>query len=136
MALVSACTLGCGLPAGPGPGDRPQEGKGRVVVGWKLDGATLDAARCQAERISYMEVEVRSVVNETGVSYTQVRCDLDRYTLFNTPEGPVVVGVVAIGKDSRGSECARYYGEARATAGTTTPQAVTPVALKVVGRGC
>lgn len=107
-----------------------------MVVGWQLDGASLDAARCQAERISYMEVEVRSVVDETGVSYTQVRCDLDRYTLFNTPEGPVLIAVLAVSKDGKGNECARYYGEARATAGTSTPQAVTPLLLRAVGRGC
>lgn len=136
IALLFACALGCGLPSGAGPGDRPPEGKGRVVVGWQLDGAILDAARCQAERISYMEVEVHSAVDDTAVFYTQVRCDLDRYTIFNTPEGPVVIGVLAVGKDSKGNECARYYGEARTTAGTSTPQAATPVALRVVGRGC
>jgi hypothetical protein len=97
-----------------------------------LDGAPLSAQTCQSERIRFMEVDVRSTAGQGAIGFTQVQCDLDRYSLAMTPLGRVVIGVRAIALDSQQRKCLRFYGEAAATAMTAYPEMPARVELKAV----
>lgn len=110
--------------------------RGRVAMSWTLDGAFLQAQSCQTERIDFMEVEVRSLSGGGSIGYTQVRCDLDRYSLDMTPLGSVLLRVGAMGKDSRGMPCLRRYGEAPVRAATSYPEAPARIELKAVAGAC
>ncbi|MCS6915338.1 MAG: hypothetical protein RMK29_18885 [Myxococcales bacterium] len=132
IILTCIWLLGCGAPY---PQEVPPQ-NGRVALSWTLDGAFLTTERCQAERIEFMEVEVRSLTGPAQIGFTHVQCDLDRYSIAMAPLGRVLLRVGALGRDARGAPCLRRYGEATAVAGTAYPDRPTRVELSVRSDGC
>ena len=136
-SIVSLLLIGaCGGAPGGDWAPPAEDLRGRLAMSWSIDGAPLTTERCTAERIAFMEVEVVSTTGAGSLAYTQVRCDLDRYSLQMTPLGRVVVRVGGMGTDSRERPCLRRYGEALVTAGTTYPEQPTPVTLRAIADAC
>ena len=130
LSILSVLLLGaCGLSSSR---SSEEEGRGRVALSWTLDGAFFTAERCKAENIAFMEVEVQAATGPGQVGFSQIQCDLDKYSLTMTPLGRVILRVSAMGKDTAGMPCLRRYGEAATTATTSYPQAPTRVELKGV----
>lgn len=108
----------CGLGGYGGP--EVPAGKGRVAVSWRQSGAPLTAEACAAAGITHMDVQVTALATGQQVTFTEVDCALDRYLIFNAPEGAALVEVGGVGGTGRG-RCFRRYGQAQAQIGTATP---------------
>src|SRR5690349_6036298 len=89
LALAPALTVplsGCGLDDDQSQHVVQQDG--RLAVSWTLNGAPLDAATCQAQRITSMHVLVASRQNpNNNVEFLNVTCQLDRYSMAMLPYG-------------------------------------------------
>lgn len=130
--LLAVLLLGPACDVQP-PRPMAPAGHGKIAIAWTLDGAYFDLQRCQKLGIDYMEVAVQQVAGEGLVGYTEVRCDLDRYSLEMTPEGQVQVTVSALRKDARGRTCLVRGGAVLLNAGRDYPPAPTAIELKYLG---
>ena len=93
LVLLGACD----------PAPLPQvDLSGRLLLGWRQNGAALTAESCAAAGLLTMEVDVadRSGLG-TLISFSEVTCGLDRYPLIKLPLGPLRVQVRGIGQSSR-----------------------------------
>lgn len=118
----------------PGPPLAQVDLNGRLLLGWRIDGAPLTQARCASEGLLYMEVDVVARQSGAQIGFTEVTCELDRYPLIGVPLGAVAVQVRGVGQNARKRACIKRVGTV--TTQSAAQLGAEPVPVELASVAC